>query len=502
MEFDEDRFFSGASRGDYLEALTAHAGLGSVVIVDGERGSGVSTLLGQAVMALLDDLEVVRIDGADPHDGNVVVDALLRHFDIERPDLPETLRHALVDGRIVVVVDNAEQLSAEALSTMASLKQKLGGKLGYFFGGLPGLVEPVRAAGFAVDDVLTLPALMAEDVQDLAWFVLGLELDDTESESQCEQAGGNLGETLHALAPESALVSADSGTDNTMRFGAREPEPVDELDDHGDGAFVDAPPQAGEEEAERAAPPWRHIAAVAGLLVVVLLLWVGLSSDAPQEQSAARSIALPAPQGNGDGVSQHKESSASEGEDAGGRPLQPTMEPVARLEDLDARDANAREEGEVILEPVSDPVMQSAPPPKDTVMALPEAPEAGGGEAEVEPSSGQTPEEAPASDTGPAPLVDGQGYQHAGWLATVDDSRWFLQITATSQQEGARQVLEQIDRNGAYYRAERNGKAVWLVLAGEYSSRQAALDAKSALPAKLQQAGPFPRKMGDIRSEL
>ena len=32
MEHDDDRFFSGASRGDYLDALTAHAGLGPVLI--------------------------------------------------------------------------------------------------------------------------------------------------------------------------------------------------------------------------------------------------------------------------------------------------------------------------------------------------------------------------------------------------------------------------------------------------------------------------------------
>ena len=78
MEFDEDRFFSGASRGDFLDALTAHAGLGSVAVLEGDEGSGVSTLLGQAVMALLDDMEVVRLDGADEHDANAVIDALNR----------------------------------------------------------------------------------------------------------------------------------------------------------------------------------------------------------------------------------------------------------------------------------------------------------------------------------------------------------------------------------------------------------------------------------------
>ena len=77
-----------------------------------------------------------------------------------------------------------------------------------------------------------------------------------------------------------------------------------------------------------------------------------------------------------------------------------------------------------------------------------------------------------------------------------------LQITVTSQEANARGVLDQLARKGAYYAARRNGKSVWLVLAGDYSSRQAALDAKAELPAKLRQAGPFPRKMADIRNEL
>ena len=125
MEFDEDRFFSGASRGDFLDALTAHAGLGSVAVLEGDEGSGVSTLLGQAVMALLDDMEVVRLDGADEHDANAVIDALLRHFNIERAALPEVLKAALAEGRLVVVIDNAEQLESAAVATMLALKQKL-----------------------------------------------------------------------------------------------------------------------------------------------------------------------------------------------------------------------------------------------------------------------------------------------------------------------------------------------------------------------------------------
>lgn len=489
MEFDEDRFFSGASRGDYLDALTAHAGLGSVVVIEGETGSGVSTLLGQAVMALLDDLELVRIDGSDEHDANVVVDALLRHFSIERSELPETLRRTLVDGRILVVVDNSEHLSAEALATMASLKQKLAGRLGYFFAGVPGVVDQVKAAGFTVDDVLGLPALAAEDVQDLAWFVLGLELDEAESQAQCERTAGNLGALLASLSQEGGPVAAGAA-EESLSFSAREPdEDFDEPD--ADDDYQDD--EVEDEPVDKAAPPWRHIAAVAGLLVVVVLLWIALTAE-PDDESASRAIALPVPEGSSNDPVQEQ---ASEGDAV--QPMAPTMEPVARLEDLQAREAESasREDGNVILAPVSDPVMQSDPPPRDTVMTLPDASSSETVEPEPAPQ-----EQKPVAQSQSAPLVDAQGYRHAGWLATVDDSRWFLQVVATSQQEGAQQVLDQVARKGAYYKAERNGKKVWLVLAGDYSSRQAAVDAKSSLPANLQKAGPFPRKMADIRSEL
>ena len=336
-----------------------------------------------------------------------------------------------------------------------------------------------------------MPALAAEDIQDCAWFVLGLELDDEQSAALEEQTGGNLSAVLAALAPGSELVAAP--VDDELRFGARDAD--DDADDVVSDDEYEADEYVEEDEAiEKTAPPWRHITAVAGLLVVVGLLWVALSSG-PVTDPETRAIALPAPEG----VVGDEEGEAS-GTVAAIEPMMPTMEPVARLEDLSSRDPEVRREGGVLLEPVSDPVMQSEPPQKDTVMTLPPA--------EVEVESAGVVEDVAEAQQPPAvkgeavALVDAEGYQHAGWLAAQDDERWFLQITATSQQEGARRVLDQIQRQGAYYEAERNGKTVWLVLAGDYSSRQAALDAKSSLPAKLREAGPFPRKMADIRGEI
>lgn len=538
MEHDEDRFFSGASRGDYLDALTAHAGLGSVVALEGDSGSGVSTLLGHAVMALLGDMEIVRIDGAAEHSANVVVDSLLRHFDIERAELPDKLREALTDGRLLVVVDNSEELLDEAVATMAALKKKLGARLGYLFGGLPGTVEKLKGADFTLDDVLDLPALHADDVQDFAWFVLGLELDASRSESLAHESDGNIARLLALLrsddgAPPLALSAAgarsDSEPDEAPTFGARQEAP-DEQEEATTGALFssqvsaqEADPDEGfddpgeddvdppEETQERAAAvtPWRHVAAVAGLLVVVGLLWLVFSGgdDAESGQSAeSRELALPVPE------------RPVEADDAGPQevprvqPMTSTMEPVARLEDLPPRSApeeERREDTDVALTPVTDPVMQAPPARQEqevSVAAVEQgASEAAEDQAEPAPSPDQSeaePETVPSSEPALTGLDAELGYQQADWLATLADDRWFLQITVTSQEASARGVLDQLDRQGAYYPAERGGKNVYLVLSGDYSSRQAALDAKSTLPAKLRSAGPFPRKMADIRSEL
>jgi len=518
VEHDDERFYSGASRGDFLDAMTAHAGLGSVVAIEGDTGSGVSTLLGQAVMALLADMEVVRIDGSEPHDANAVVDALLRHFDIDRAELPQVLRDTLSNGRLVVVVDNSEDVRADALTTMAALKQKLGVRLCYLFGGLPGTVEALKSVDFTVDDVLDLPTLNADDVQEFAWFVAGEELDEAESERLAHRSEGLPGALLGLLqgtrdsaaavpvgaathSPDSAAEAGEADGDDEMSdmpgFSARSSDEDD--DDHAD---AEAPvPPADTAAASRAAAPWRHGAAVVGLLLVVILLWSVLSGgDDEDAAQASRELALPVPES----VPSKPEETRSQ--EPGVTPLKPTMEPVARLEDLGAEPEDEESNVEVApssnveLTPVTDPVMQSSPAQAQQEVAVAPPPDKPADSAPSEPKSEEGKAASPSAQE--KPTTDTSGYNQAAWLAALDDNRWFLQITATSQEANARAVLDQLDRKGAYYPAKRNGKTVFLVLAGDYSSRQAALDAKSTLPAKLRSAGPFPRKMGDVRGEL
>ena len=469
---DEDFFYEGAERGDLLDALNGHAHDGATTVLEGEAGSGVSTLLGMLSMSLVGDFELIRLDGAEELGANAVVDAMLVHFDIERADLADTLKQTLADTSLVIVVDNAHLAPSEALATMASLKTKLGQRLTYVFGGEPGSAEHLRDAGLNVEDVLVLPPLDADDVAVFADQGFALALDDQEARDLSEESDGRIA----ALLP---MLEARAG---------------------GGGGLL----------ANKPGVEFFDLDGVVGALVlVVLVLWLASGGDDEAEQDQVVSLDLPkepvaeaqdpaepAPQAT------QSESSARSGER--GDP-ETTRRALAEYHDS----ARTFEEAENVPEQVAaEPAAEDARTPP-----APEAPEPAGEQAataDAEPAEAEpaetAQEETPDTVSSGEPQLSGLdarlGYQQEDWLATRDDGEWFLQLVATGREDGARGVLDQIDRNGAYYRAERGDERVYLVLAGPYPSRDAALAARDELPEALRRGGPFPRDMGSIRNEL
>ncbi len=480
---DEDFFYEGAERGDLLDALNGHAHDGATTVLEGEAGSGVSTLLGMLSMSLVGDFELIRLDGAEDLGANAVVDAMLVHFDIERADLADTLKQTLADTSLVIVVDNAHQAPSEALATMASLKSKLGQRLTYVFGGEPGCAEHLRDAGLSVEDVLVLPPLDADDVAAFADQGFALALDDQEARDLSEESDGRIA----ALLP---MLEAKAG---------------------GGGGLTNKP------------VPWRHGLAVGALVLVVLVLWLAsggddeagqdqvVALDLPKEPVAeAQDPTEPSPQ-----AAQSESEAESEVKSGGRGDPESTRRALAEYHDS----ARTFEEAENVPEQVAaEPAPEQARTPP---APAPEAPEPAGGQAATEPAEAEPSEartqtrpapaetaedETPTTVSGGEPQLSGLdarlGYQQEDWLATRDDGEWFLQLVATGREDGARGVLDQIDRNGAYYRAERGDERVYLVLAGPYPSRDAALAARDALPEALRRGGPFPRDMASIRKEL
>lgn len=470
---DEDFFYEGAERGDLLDALNGHAHESATSVLEGDAGSGVSTLLGMLSMSLVGDFELIRLDGAEELGANAVVDAMLVHFDIERADLADTLKQTLADTSLVIVVDNAHLAPSEALATMASLKAKLGQRLTYVFGGEPGCAEHLRDAGLNVDDVLMVPPLDADDVAVFADQGFALALDDQEARDLSEESDGRIA----ALLP---MLEARAG---------------------GGGGLTNKP------------VPWRHGLAVGALVLVVLVLWLASGGDDEADQDQVVNLDLPKePVAEAQAPAEPDPQTAqseSDGESGERGSPESTRRALAEYHDS----ARTFEEAENVPEQVA------AEPASEDARTPPEAPEAAGNagdgdDAPAEPRAPANPEpaEAPPEDEAPATVSSGEpqlsgldarlGYQQEDWLATRDDGDWFLQLVATGREDGARGVLDQIDRNGAYYRTERGDGRVYLVLAGPYPSRDAALAAREELPEALRSGGPFPRDMASIRKEL
>lgn len=481
---NEDFFYEGAERGDLLDALNGHAHEGATTVLEGEAGSGVSTLLGMLCMSLVGDFELVRLDGSENLGANAVIDAMLVHFDVERGDLADTLKRTLADSRLIVVVDNAEGVPEAALSTMVSLKQKLGARLAYVFGGLPGTAARLRAGGLSVADILELPALTLAQVVDFAEQGMALDLSPEDAEALRRESGGRPGPLRRLLEQRRDEVVPVVG-------GARRPI------------------------------PWRHGIAVAALLLVVLGLWLGSGGDRSDGDKVV-DLKLPPPPakvreedgtaGQG-GLSQPKKELGLVSTPERSRKALAEYNPSAS--DFEKAEALPDKTGEPDTgggdQPSSDSAVaptHTAPQPQPQPKPTPAPAAKPASQATPEPAAKPAPKPAAsAPSSGNAkPRLSGLnaqlGYRGGDWLATEPDSDWFLQVMATSREDGARHVLDRIDRKGAYYRAKRGGKWVYVVLAGPYPSRDAALKARASLPDNLRKAGPFPREMAGIRKEL
>lgn len=292
-------------------------------------------------------------------------------------------------------------------------------------------------------------------------------------------------EALHALR---ALVSKSKGGLGVILGGEEElAELLAEVDlaPAFRAAAGDAEPEAntgepaGPSQAAELARllPWKHLAAVTGLLLLIWLFWPAPEQPARQERSAELSLPAPAEKDT---------------------PPEPAP---------DDRDAEPTAPAETDTPAVTPPSPETA----DTVERAEPAPD----NEVTEPSSSDTDTEAASapedrdarSDASGEPELSGLdaelGYHREDWLLTRAPDDWMLQLALAGDERRARTLLDQLGRDrGAYYRARRDGETVYVLLAGPYGSREEALGARETLPAGLRDTGPFPRSLKAIAEEI
>ena len=89
-------------------------------------------------------------------------------------------------------------------------------------------------------------------------------------------------------------------------------------------------------------------------------------------------------------------------------------------------------------------------------------------------------------------------------LLALDGDSYSLQVMSATSLDSLQQFKsEQANRTGLYiYRAQRQGRTWYILLAGNYSTRSAASQAIPLLPKAQRKGGPWPRKLSDIHREI
>jgi len=104
----------------------------------------------------------------------------------------------------------------------------------------------------------------------------------------------------------------------------------------------------------------------------------------------------------------------------------------------------------------------------------------------------------------PKPSDSAKGLSAERFLLSRKDSEYTLQVLAASQRESLEDFIErQSNRDDLYlYRGQREGKSWYIVVAGVYPNRTAAVVARSTLPEQQRKAGPWPKALSTVKSEI
>ena len=99
-----------------------------------------------------------------------------------------------------------------------------------------------------------------------------------------------------------------------------------------------------------------------------------------------------------------------------------------------------------------------------------------------------------------SPQAETRATSDSGKFASLPADTWLLQIAAVSNKQDAQTRCHGLSLPCTAYAAMRQGRQVWVLIAGPYASRADALAAVARLPASMQH-GPFPRQAKDVRRD-
>jgi DamX protein len=135
-----------------------------------------------------------------------------------------------------------------------------------------------------------------------------------------------------------------------------------------------------------------------------------------------------------------------------------------------------------------------------------EMPRSGQEELQMRPVAKQQVEVQPTrppSVTKPV-VRTGQSADWHEWLSSRNPEHYTLQLLGVRDEAAAKAFVEQYANLNqlAYFRTLYKGKDWFVVIQGDFSSREAAMSSVAAMPPALRNAKPWPRQLDQIQQEV
>lgn len=480
-----------------------------LLVVSGPVGSG-KTLLRQALVASTNKQAVhsVVVSAKGAADPASILRLLAQGLQVQRPELPAILAQvgqlALTGQEVYVLVDDAEELSDAALSSLLSLA---GGNAE----GRPHVFL------FAESQLLSRLERVAEGEECFHVIELQPYSEDETREYMAQRLQG-AGQGIEVFSDEQVadIHEQSAGWPGAINQVARETLVEAMLARRGAasrGGFAFSLPR-------------KHLLALCVVAIGVVAAWfmqgrVIDDVDAPVVAQLPLGEAAP-PAVTADAATPAAPAIQFEGANQPlPLPLVGEAQPVIR-EPLAQASAMAGEEdqdGNVVNLPATPPVAASLATPAPVFAPAPAAAAPAPAPVAVAPAKPVTPAPKPVAPTQPVsaakPVVvakpatpavaarpaGSSGAGNAGWYAAQPGNQFTLQVLVTGSESKAQGILR---KNGAefhYYKKMHQGSAVFVVTYGKFSSSAAAINATRSLPAELQAGKPWALMFSKIKAE-
>ncbi|MDG9884351.1 AAA family ATPase [Pseudomonas putida CSV86] len=490
-----------------------------LLVVTGPHGSG-KTLLRQALVASTNKQSVqsVVVSARGASDAASVLAQVAQSLNVATAEVPAILSQVVQLGltgqEVYLLVDDAEQLGESALQALLELAAGTAeGRPHVFLFGEPSLITSLDA--LEIEDerfhVIELQPYSEDETREyleqrLEGAGRGIEVFTAEQIADIQQNSegwpGNINQVARDTLIEAMIASRSTAKRPSVGFSM----------------------------------PKKHVLALSAVVIVAVGAAVLMPKKGDQPKTAAPTEQAQLPLGQGQPGNAQSNNGGPAIEFAGSSqpmplPLVGQSQPVMRGPLAEAAGMNEGEEGgpagNTALQPPT--VTTTAPPegavagpaptpaqpiqPSQTLASAqpvapahqPAAPAASkpvapaSKPAEVAVAKPATPAVKPAEKPAAKPAAGGAG---SGWYASQAPGNYVVQILGTSSEATAQAYVKAQGGDYRYFKKNLQGKPLYVVTYGSFSSRDAALNAIKSLPAKVQAGKPWPRTVASVQQEL